>query len=94
VHSTKSRGATATITFSGSAIAWVGPVGPTRGKARVFLDGNLVATVDLYRSSFAARDIVFARNVSNGTHTLRIQALGTSGRPTVAVDGLYVLRPL
>jgi hypothetical protein len=94
VHSTTSQGATATISFSGSAIAWAGPVGPTRGKARVYLDGNLVATVDMYRSSFAARDIVFATNVSNGTHTLRIQVLGTSGRPTVAVDGLYVIRPL
>jgi len=94
VHSTTARGSTATITFSGSAIAWAGPVGPTRGKAQVYLDGDLVATVDLYRSSFAARDIVFARNVSNGTHTFRIHALGTSGRPTVAVDGLYVVRPL
>ncbi|HEV8281145.1 MAG TPA: hypothetical protein VGQ02_04755 [Candidatus Limnocylindrales bacterium] len=94
VHYTKTRGATATITFSGSAIAWAGPVGPTRGKARVFLDGHLVTTVDLYRSGFAARDMVFARNVPNGTHTLRIQALGTSGRPTVAVDGLYVIWPL
>jgi hypothetical protein len=94
VHSTSAAGATATITFTGSAIAWAGPVGPTRGKARVYLDGELVATVDLYRSSFAARDLVFARNVSPGTHTLKIQALGTSGRPTVAVDALYVLRPL
>jgi hypothetical protein len=93
VHYTKSPGATATITFAGSSIAWAGPVGPTRGKARVFLDGHLVATVDLYRSRFAARDMVFARNVANGTHTLRIQALGTSGRPTVALDELYVLRP-
>jgi hypothetical protein len=94
VHSTKARGATATITFTGSAIAWAGPVGPTRGKARVYLDGNLVVTVDMYRSSFAARDIVFARNVTNGTHTLRIQTLGTSGRPTVGVDELYVIRSL
>jgi hypothetical protein len=93
-HTATARGATATIRFTGSAIAWAGPVGPTRGKARVYLDGNLVATVDMYRSSFAARDIVFARNVSNGTHTLRILTLATSGRPTVAVDGLYVIRPL
>jgi len=94
VHSTTARGATATLTFNGSAVAWAGPVGPTRGKARVYLDGALVATVDLYRSSFAARDIVFAKNVADGTHTLRIQTLGTSGRPTVAVDELYVVRPL
>ena len=94
VHSTKARGATSTLTFSGTAVAWAGPVGPTRGKARVFLDGRLVTTVDLYRRSFVARDIVFARNVANGTHTLRIEALGTSGRPTVALDELYVIKPL
>jgi hypothetical protein len=93
VHST-SRIATATMTFSGSSVAWVAPVGPTRGKARVYIDGALVTTVDLYRRSFVARDVVFARNIGDGTHTLRIQALGTSGRPTVAVDELYILRPL
>jgi hypothetical protein len=94
VHSTSSAGRTATLTFSGSSVAWVAPIGPTRGKARVYLDGQLITTVDLYHSRFVARDIVFARNVSDGTHTLKIQTLGTSGRPTVAVDELYVLRPL
>ena len=94
VHSTSARGATSTLTFSGTAVAWAGPVGPTRGKARVFLDGALVTTVDLYRGSFVARDIVFATNVADGTHTLRIEALSTSGRPTVALDELYVITPL
>jgi hypothetical protein len=37
--------------------------------------------------------MVFARNLSEGRHTLRIEVLGTSGRPTVAIDGLYVLTP-
>lgn len=93
VHST-ARSASATITFSGSSVAWAGPVGPTRGKARVYIDGQLVTTVDLYRSAFSARRLVFARNVGDGTHTLKIQALGTSGRPTVAVDELYIIRPV
>lgn len=93
VHWTKSRGPTATISFRGTAIAWAGPVGPTRGKARVLIDGRAVATVDLGRATFRARDMVFARNLPEGRHTLRIQALGTGGRPTVAIDGLYVLTP-
>ena len=93
VHWTKRRGAIATIEFLGTAIAWAGPVGPTRGKARVLVDGRAVATVDLRRATFRARDMVFARNLREGQHTFRIQALGTSGRPTVAIDGLYVLTP-
>jgi hypothetical protein len=93
VHSTAARGATATLAFSGSGIAWAGPVGPTRGKARVFIDGRQVATVDLYRSKFAARDLVLARNLGDGSHTLRIETLATSGRPTIAIDELYVIDP-
>lgn len=92
-HWTKARGPIATIGFRGSAVAWAGPVGPTRGKARVFIDGKLVATVDLRRATFRARNVVFARNLPDGDHTLRIQALGTRGRPTVAIDEFYVLHP-
>ena len=94
VHSTSAAGATATITFHGSAFAWAGPVGPTRGKAKVYLDGRYLATVDMYRTRFAARDLVIARNIGDGTHTLRIATLGTTGRPTVAIDELYLLDPI
>jgi hypothetical protein len=90
-HWTKAR-TSATVTFQGRSIAWTAPTGPTRGKARVYLDGRYVATVDLYSRTFKPKDIVFARNVGEGTHTLRILTLGTSRRPTVAVDGLYILR--
>jgi hypothetical protein len=90
-HWTKARSATATYTFDGASVAWAGPVGPTRGKARVIVDGRLVATVDTYRATFKARDVLWAATLKEGRHTLRIQVLGTAGRPTVAVDGLYVL---
>ena len=36
-----------------------GPLGPTRGKAKVYLDGTYVKTVDLYRGVFDARAKVF-----------------------------------
>ncbi len=92
-HYTGTSGTTATIRFSGSSIAWVGPVGPGRGRSRVYLDGTLVATVDEYASAFGARRVLFVRNVAPGTHTLVIKALGTSGRPKVAIDALYVVAP-
>jgi hypothetical protein len=93
VHWAKARDRVATLTFEGTSVAWAAPVGPTRGKARVLVDGRAVATVDLGRATFRARDMVFARNLPEGRHTLRIQVLGTRGRPTVAIDGLYVLTP-
>ena len=54
-------GASATLTFTGRGIAWIGPVGPTRGTARVYLDGKYVKTVDLRRSTFRARNLLFAK---------------------------------
>jgi hypothetical protein len=91
-HSTNAKGATATLRFSGTSVAWVGPVGPTRGKAQVYIDGRLMTTVDLWAPSFHARRIVFAASVRDGAHTLVIKALGTASRPTVNVDAIYVLR--
>ena len=81
-------GASASISFTGKGIAWMGPVGPTRGKARVYIDGKAVATVDLRRSTFQARKILFARALTAGPHTFKI-VVTSSGRP-VAIDDLIV----
>jgi hypothetical protein len=81
-------GASATFTFSGNGIAWYGPVGPTRGKARVYIDGKAVATVDLRRTDFTARKLLFARPLSDARHTLKIVVI-SSGKP-VAIDDLLV----
>ena len=59
-------GASATIAFMGNGIAWIGPVGPTRGVAKVYIDGRYVATVDLRRSTFQARKTVFAQTLAAG----------------------------
>jgi hypothetical protein len=83
-------GATATLRFTGTGIAWVGPTGPTRGSARVYIDGRYVRTVDLRRSTFRARSIVFSKALSRGTHTLVIRVV-SSGKP-VAIDELIVGR--
>ena len=65
----------------------------TRGKAKVYIDGKLVTTVDLKTAAFHPRRVVFAASVKNGSHTLVIKALGTRGRPTVAIDAIYVVAP-
>lgn len=90
-HYSTDRGATATLTFTGRAIAWYGPVGPTRGKARVSIDGTRVATIDLRSSSFYAREVLFSRRFADtGKHTITITVLGTPGRPNVTVDAFVV----
>ncbi|MDQ3128404.1 MAG: transglycosylase family protein [Chloroflexota bacterium] len=81
-------GAWATMTFTGTGIAWVGPVGPTRGRAQVFIDGRLATTVNLRRSTFRARTILFAKPLPAGEHTIRI-VVTMSGKP-VAIDQLIV----
>jgi hypothetical protein len=84
-------GATATLRFTGRSVAWLGPVGPTRGRARIFVDGVAVGIVNLRRSSFQARATLFRKAwATAGVHTLTIKVIG-SGRP-VAVDEFLVRR--
>ena len=88
------RGASATYSFTGTDVAWVAPRGPKRGRARVFIDGALKATVDLYSASFAERRVVFvADDLAPGPHTIKIVVRATSGRPRVDIDGFVTIRP-
>ena len=84
-------GATAWFTFTGNAIAWIGPKGPTRGQANVYLDDILVATVDVYASRYRARAEIFSEAFDRvGTHTITIEVVGTPGRETIALDEFVV----
>lgn len=86
-------GATATITFTGSRVAWYGPVGPTRGKARILIDGVAVKTVDLKRASFQATTILYSASwKAAGRHTLSIEVIATPGGRLVAIDELVVTK--
>ncbi len=92
-RSTTATGATASISFTGRSFAWVGATGPTRGRALVYVDGILVATVDLRAASNHSRRIVFARSWSSSSHhRVVIRTIWTSGRHLVDVDGFVVLR--
>jgi hypothetical protein len=93
--SSQGAGASARITFTGQQIAWVSTVGPTRGQARVYVDGAYVRTLDLRSTSMAARRIMYVQAwTSSGTHTLEIRIVGTSGRPRVDVDAFLTTAPV
>jgi hypothetical protein len=70
----------------------VARVGASFGRARVYVDGALAATVDLAQPA-SSRRIVFAKTwASSSTHTLRVVNLATHGRPTIDVDAFVVVR--
>jgi hypothetical protein len=84
-------GASASITFTGTRIAWKGPVGPTRGKARVSIDGTVVKTVNLKRPEFRASTTIYSISWKTaGRHTLEIEVLDSRGHGPVAIDELVV----
>jgi hypothetical protein len=83
-------GASATFAFAGRSVVWIGPLGPTRGRADVYVDGALVKTVDLRAGRFRARNALFtAAWPEAGPHVLRIEVVGEAGRP-VAIDEFRV----
>jgi hypothetical protein len=91
--STNAAGAKATFRFKGDGIAWVGPIGPTRGKAKVYIDGTLVATVDTYAASFSPARVLFKRTWATvRVRQVTIVASGTAGHPTVALDAFVQRR--
>ena len=52
----------------------------------------LKTTVNLYSATYYAKQIVYAASWgSNGSHTIKIVCLGTSGHPRVDVDALVKL---
>lgn len=89
--STGQTGATATWRGAVSEMLIIGPVGPTRGRLEVLVDGRLVESVSLRAASYRARQVLaHVRLDGGGNHTVVLRAAAGSGR-TVAVDELVRL---
>jgi hypothetical protein len=82
-----------TIRFSGSSFVLIGTAAVNHGRLRVVIDGRAY-TVDegYYKGSRATsthyRVILLNKTLTNKAHTVVITCLGTSGRPTIDVDGI------
>lgn len=91
-----SNGATCTVKFKGSKLAWIGNVAPTYGKANVFVDGKYNKTVNLYAAATAYRRTLWSVGglSATTTHTVSIRVLGTkspsSRGANVAIDAFDV----
>ncbi|WP_436530402.1 N-acetylmuramoyl-L-alanine amidase [Actinoplanes sp. HUAS TT8] len=77
-----------TYAFTGRSAALMFSRGTATGKADIYLDGKKVATVDTRSSSTKYRQVLWARSLTAGKHTVVVVVAGTSGRPTVVADGL------
>lgn len=89
-HASSATGASATYTFTGKQIAWLSRTGPTQGTARVYINGSLVASVNLYAATQKDKQLVFSKAYStSATRTIRIVVTGTK---RVTLDQLFVLR--
>jgi len=93
VRYTTRAGKSATFTFTGQAIAWVGTRGPVYGSADVYIDDVLYRTVHANASVTKSSYVVAANNWAgtSGTHTIKVVNRATSGHPRIDVDGFIVL---
>ena len=91
-RTTTAANASVSYTFTGRAIAVLASRDPTSGQFKVVIDGAYVVTTETMASSHVDRAVVFSRTLTYGTHTIKLIAVGTAGRPTVAIDAFEVLR--
>jgi hypothetical protein len=85
-------GASATYSFTGRSVAFVSSRGPTRGSAKVYIDGVLAATVNMNAAALSYRYVAFQKTwTASAKHTIKIVALGTSGHPRVDLDAIEVI---
>ena len=85
-------GAKATLKFRGAGIAWVGPVGPGQGTAKVYVDGAFVETVDAWASSAVPARVLFQKTWGQvRSRTVTVVSSGQGASSGVAVDAFLVL---
>ena len=93
LRSTTVRGASARTTFTGRAVAWVAPRGPTRGSAKIYVDGVYIRTLSLHAAVSVSRRVVFSRAwATAGSHTIRIVCQATDGHRRIDIDTIVVLQ--
>jgi GH25 family lysozyme M1 (1,4-beta-N-acetylmuramidase) len=90
-------GAAVTYRFRGTDIALIATTSPSRGRARVSIDGQPAGIIDQYSPTVAYRQRVFTAHLPQGEHKVTIQVLGThnanSKGSRVDIDAFQVLVP-
>jgi len=95
VYATRT-GSSMTMYFRGTSVAWIGPVGPSYGRAEVYIDGKLMNCVSQYATTYAHQRVVWQMaGLADTAHTLTVRVTGqkvaASTGTVVVVDGLDVI---
>jgi YD repeat-containing protein len=86
----RTAGAQATVTFTGTQVSWIGLRAPWTGTARVLVDGAFMSQVDTYAAAEELQKVLFsATGLTDGSHTFTIEATGT--RNPASTDSLVVV---
>lgn len=86
-------GASVTFKATGRQFAFVTTTGSTRGKAKIYVNGGLVATVDLRSATTVSRVQAWTATFpTSQLRTIKVVVVGTAGRPRVDVDAFVVLK--
>jgi Glycosyl hydrolase family 10 len=91
-------GATVSFAFRGSSFTWYTSKSPRAGIARLLLDGNLLADVDLYNPAPIAQFPLTFTGLGPGPHLVSISVTGTRDPSSLAsyvvVDAFAAEQPL
>ncbi len=83
------RGNELVYKINGAAVGLVSTKYKSRGRAKIYIDGRYVKTIDTYSKTFKPRQLVFYTSWrKRGTHFLKIVNLGTPGRARFDVDAI------
>jgi Bacterial Ig domain len=86
----RTAGAQATVSFTGTQASWIGLRAPWTGTARVLVDGAFLSEVDTYSATEQIQRVLYtATGLSDGPHTLTIEATGL--RNPSSTDSLIVV---
>jgi len=89
----QTAGATATLSFTGTGVTWIGFPCEFCGIARVYLDGALVGAVDTYAPTRPAATGAMwtSGSLASGSHTLMIEVTGTATDPVASHGEAYIV---
>jgi len=84
------RSAQATISFTGTAVSWIGLLAPWTGMARVLVDGAFVANVDTYAPTEQVQAVLYtATGLADGPHTFTVDVSGQKN--AASTDSLVIV---
>ena len=85
------NGASLSFTFTGHAIALVGPRSLAHGRARIYVDGAYVTTLNMHTRTSTSRLVAFTRAFpGGGQHRIKVVVIGTRPVLVFRLDAFVV----